>query len=62
MGVRIWDRGEFERLPEKRRLKPRIRLLCRVGGCPVMFEGKSPRKVLRAIRKHRAQAHPHLFG
>lgn len=57
MGVRIWDRGEFERLPEKRKAKIHHRLYCAVGKCPVMAEGKNVKKVLKAIRKHRKEAH-----
>lgn len=57
MGVRIWDSGEFMRLPEKSKAKIQHRLYCLVGDCPVMVEGKSAKKVLKAIRKHRKEVH-----
>lgn len=61
MAVRIWDEGEFERLPDKRQRKKRHRLYCGVGLCPVMVEGNKGRKVLKALRKHRAEAHPDVY-
>lgn len=56
MGTRIWDEGAFERLPEKRKAKVH-RLYCLVNGCKVMAEGKSAKKVLKTIRKHRKEVH-----
>lgn len=56
MGVRIWDQGEFESLPEKRKAKVH-RLYCLVNGCKMMAEGKNAKKVLKAIRKHRKEVH-----
>lgn len=55
MTVRIWDRGEFERLPDPVKYKKEYRhaLHCQVEGCTVVITGRTADGVTRKMARHR---------
>lgn len=59
MTVRIWDKGEFERLPERVKYSKEYKhqLHCQAPGCSFVATGRRAALVAKRLQRHREDEH-----